>query len=276
MNWTVGNIRITKVVESELSVPFDAFLAGVDEYAVQRHPWLAPDFVTDGRARTSIHGLVVDTGDQRVLVDTGIGDMRAMAGVPAAPSGFLDTLAAAGYEPGDIDIVVCTHLHFDHVGWNTRRADDGWQVTFPNARYLFGRREWEFWQSNTSEVVDLTETARPVVEAGRADLIETDHLVCSGVRLEPVPGHTPGQVCVHIEDRGEHAVITGDLAHHPVQLAEPQVCSLADSDRAQSEATRRRFFAERVADGALVIGTHFVGPTAGHIVADGSAWRLVE
>lgn len=275
MDWAVGDVRITKVVERELAVPFEGLLSGTGPELVAGHGWLAPHFVTDdGRARMSIHGLVVDTGERRILVDTCIGHMRGRPGVPAMPSDFLDALAGAGYAPSDIDTVVCTHLHFDHVGWNTHLVDGEWRVTFPGARYLFGRVEWEHWSVSESDYVELGDTVQPVVDAGLADLVEVDHAVCPEVRLEPTPGHTPGHVSVVVESAGERAVITGDLVHHPVQLAEPHLASAADSDAAAARATRERFRAERAADGALVIGTHFAGPTAGRIVTEGGAWRL--
>src|SRR5947209_9695646 len=148
LQWTVGEVRVIKVIEHELPIPLNGLLAGATEGAVERHPWLFPDFVTDdGAAKLSIHGLVIDTGDVRILVDTCVGDQREGMVMPPMPSTFLTSLAAAGYGVNDIDVVICTHMHFDHVGWNTRREGDRWVVTFPRARYLFGRTEWEHWSA---------------------------------------------------------------------------------------------------------------------------------
>jgi glyoxylase-like metal-dependent hydrolase (beta-lactamase superfamily II) len=275
VQWTIGAVRVTKVVEYEMYAPFARLLSGAPADQADRYPWLSPHFVTeDGDARTSIHGLVVDTGSRRILVDTCIGSMREMSSVPLSPSRFLDALGEAGYGIEDIDTVLCTHLHFDHVGWNTRLVDGAWQVTFPRARYLFSRVEWEHWQTATSELVDLAHTVEPVVAAGRAELVDVRGPICDEVRLEPTPGHTPGHVSVVIESGGERAVITGDLVHHPVQFADPQLGSPADSDRAEAVDTRRRFREERCSDQALVIGTHFSGPTAGRIISEGNAWRF--
>jgi glyoxylase-like metal-dependent hydrolase (beta-lactamase superfamily II) len=278
LQWTIGDVRVTKVVEHELPIPLNGLLAGVTEGAADRHPWLSPDFLTeDGAAKLSIHGLVIDTGSLRILVDTCIGDQREGMVMPAMPSDFLTSLAAAGYGVDDIDVVICTHMHFDHVGWNTRREGDRWVVTFPRARYLFGRTEWEHWSSGveTEYAINIDDTIRPALDAGVADLVETDHQVCPEVRLMPTPGHTPGHVSVVIESGGQRAVITGDMAHHPLQFAEPEIGSPADSDTPQGALTRRAFCAERTDDGALVIGTHFGGPTAGRIQPDGATWRLV-
>jgi glyoxylase-like metal-dependent hydrolase (beta-lactamase superfamily II) len=277
MQWKVGDVRITKVVEHELPLPLNGLLRDVPEGAAERHPWLSPDFLTpEGLARLSIHGLVIDTGDRRILVDTCVGNLREGLVMPAMQSGFIEALAEAGYGVDDIDTVVCTHLHFDHIGWNTRLVDGRWVVTFPKARYLLGRVEYEHWLVTDGEyTTNHADTVRPVIDAGAADLVEVDHQVCPQVRLTPTPGHTPGHVSVAIESGGERAVITGDMAHHPLQFAEPQIGAPADTDTALGAKTRRLFLADRLEDGALVIGTHFGGPTAGRIAADGDGWRLI-
>ena len=276
MQWKIGDVRVTKVVEHELPIPLNGLLSAVPEGAPARHGWLQPDFLDDaGNAKLSIHGLVIDTGERRILVDTCVGNLREGLVMPPAESGFIDALAASGYAIEDIDTVVCTHLHFDHVGWNTRLVDGKWVVTFTNARYLFGRVEWEHWSVTDGDYSNIGDTVRPVVESGAADLVETDHQICPQVRLIPTPGHTPGHVSVVIESGGQRAVITGDMAHHPLQFAEPEIGAPADSDSPMGAKTRRLFCAEREQDHALVIGTHFGGPTAGRIEADGDAWKLV-
>jgi glyoxylase-like metal-dependent hydrolase (beta-lactamase superfamily II) len=257
------------------AIPLDGLLVDVPEGLAAGIDWLAPFLTPEGDARLSIHGLVVDTGRQRVLVETCVGALREGLALPAKASRFLDELASAGYRPEDIDVVVCTHLHFDHVGWNTRLVDGEWVPTFPGARYLFGRVEWEHWSTESSDYSNVDDTVRPVVAAGLVDLVESDHVVGPGVRLVPTPGHTPGHVSVVVEDGGHRAVITGDLAHHPLQFAAPDVTMPADTDGAAAAATRRAFLAERATDGALVIGTHFGGRTAGRVVAAGDAWCLV-
>jgi glyoxylase-like metal-dependent hydrolase (beta-lactamase superfamily II) len=273
--WTIGDVRITKVVEHELPIPMNGLLTDPPADAVARHGWLEPFVTPEGDARLSIHGLVIEAGERRILVDTCVGHLREGLIMPAMPSGFLESLADAGYAIGDIDTVVCTHMHFDHVGWNTRLVDGEWVVTFPNARYLFGRVEWEHWSTTDGDYMNVGDTIRPVLAAGQADLVEVDHQVCPEVRLVPTPGHTPGHVSVVIESGGERAVITGDMAHHPLQFAEPDIGAPADTDTPLGAKTRRLFLADRTEDGALVIGTHFGGPTAGRVEQDGAAWRLV-
>lgn len=275
MEWNVGDVRIIKVVEHELPVPLNGLLVEVPPETVARHDWLAPFLMPEGNARLSIHALIIDTGDRRILVDTCVGSLREGLAFPPMPSDLPADLAAAGYPIETIDTVVCTHLHFDHVGWNTRLVDGEWVVTFPKARYLFGRIEWEHWDITEDEYVNVDDTVRPVIASGQVDLVEIDHRLCDEVHLVPTPGHTPGHVSVVIESKGERAVITGDMAHHPIQFAEPELAAPADTDRSLAAKTRRVFLADRAEDGALVIGTHFGGPTAGRIQADGDTWRLV-
>src|SRR5690606_7188683 len=128
-------------------------------------------------------------------------------------------LVAAGYDPDTVDIVLCTHLHFDHVGWNTRWDGTRWVPTFPNARYLFGKGEYDHWKHHddgSHNMDHFADAIDPVVEAGLVDFIPAEHQVCAEVSLFPTPGHTPGHVSVLIRSQGQEAVITGDLMHHPL------------------------------------------------------------
>lgn len=275
MRWTIGTVRISKVTESEFAVPLEYLLQGVPPNGAEPFGWLAPDFVNgQGEGLLSFHGFVIDTGSLRILVDTGIGDMRAGLPAPPMPSAFLAELVGQGYGLADIDFVVCTHLHFDHVGANTTLVDGKWQVTFPAAQYLFVAAEWEHWRTHETEFGNFAETVRPVLDAGAAALVQTNHVICDEVQLIPTPGHTPGHVSVSIESLGQRAVITGDLAHHPIQFALPDIGMAADVDASLATQTRRRFLADRVDDGALVLGSHFAGRTGGRVLSDGSGWRL--
>jgi glyoxylase-like metal-dependent hydrolase (beta-lactamase superfamily II) len=143
--------------------------------------------------------------------------------VEHAADGFSRAAGAAGFPPESIDLVLCTHLHVDHIGWNTRLQDGRWVPTFPRARYLFARKEWEHWSTRDGDEYGpiIADSVRPVVEAGRADLVEGDHRISEELALEPTPGHTPGHVSLRVSSQGQEAVITGDLMHHPVQCGEP-------------------------------------------------------
>ncbi|MFZ3468280.1 MBL fold metallo-hydrolase [Streptomyces sp. 4.24] len=261
--WRIGTTVIHKVLEAEVTVPVAGALRTDDTALLKRYPWPAPDFArADGTFVLSVHGLVVDTGTRRILVDTGVGNARASVPfLSMLDSAWLEDLAALGYPPESIDTVVCTHLHFDHIGWNTRLVEGKWVPTFPRARHLVTRVEWDHWADEGD--VGLHDTMQPLIDEGLVDFVGDDHQVADGVSLEAAPGHTPGQVAVVVESGGERAVITGDLVHHPVQFIEPDVAGLADTDAVRAAATRRAFV-DRYADtGTLVIGTHFPAPTAG-------------
>ena len=280
LQWKIGDVTITRVVESVQAIPPTDVLPSATAEVIESHAsWLRPNFVDDdGNLVMSVHALGVTAGDRRIIIDTCIGNDRRVPGMEFLylQTPFLDDLADAGFPREEVDTVICTHLHFDHVGWNTMLVDGKWVPTFPNARYLLCRDEWQHWSvaGGTGYAATLDDAVRPVVDAGLADLVPPDHKVTDEIRLELTPGHTPGHVAVHIESNGEHALITGDLAHHPVQWAEPQWFSDPDTDRAQSEATRRRLLEEYAGTDLLVIGTHFAPPCAGHLVADGPGWRF--
>lgn len=282
-HWQIGDVQATRIVEVNAHEdPFTMLSAEAEPDLGKHYPWLAPHFVTpDGHMKISFQAFALKTPSKTIIVDTCIGEgrVREFEIFTNMQSDYLDDLAASGYDPDAADIVLCTHLHFDHVGWNTREENGRWVPTFPNARYLFDRHEYEHWRAERDRgeghFDHWDDAIEPVVGAGLVDLIDSNHEICPEVSLFPTPGHTPGHVSVLIRSRGEEAVITGDLMHHPIQLARPDLPMNADSDKAQGIATRRAF-CERFADsGVTVIGSHFCEPTAGRIVSDAKNWRLI-
>ena len=275
--WQIGDVTVTRVVEQVAPLPPEGLIDHIDpERLASYQSWLKPHFMNEeGQILLSIHALVVESAGKRIVVDTCMGNDRPLPmGLPPLETGFLGELEAVVKREA-VDIVMCTHLHFDHVGWNTMKVGDAFVPTFPNAQYLFGREEFEHWTSGVEdENVDLTHGVQPVVDAGLHALVENDHAITDEVRLEPTPGHTPGHVSVVIESGGQRAVITGDMVHHPVQLAEPTWSSHPDSQRERATETRRDFVARYGDTDVLVIGTHFAGPTAGHIKRDGDSCRF--
>jgi glyoxylase-like metal-dependent hydrolase (beta-lactamase superfamily II) len=281
--WRVGRATITPVVEVE-SVTSPRFLfRDVDKGAVRemaaRSPWLDGAFVDErGYLLQKVQCLVVDVDGVRIAVDTCIGNdkPRTIPDWNELRLPFLADLEAAGFPPSSIDAVVCTHLHVDHVGWNTMLVDGRWVPTFPSARYLFAAPEFEHWQATRYHEGDVFgDSVAPVADAGLADLVPVTHsLDGASVRFDPTPGHTPGHVSVVVESGGERAVITGDMIHTPIQIASVELSSMFDTDAAQA-ATTRASFLDRYADGStLVIGTHWGGPGAGRIVRDGAEWAI--
>jgi glyoxylase-like metal-dependent hydrolase (beta-lactamase superfamily II) len=269
--WQIGNIKITRVVEMQVAGGSQFILPDATREACLPIDWMAPHFMdAEGNLIMSIHALVVDTGDARIVVDTCIGNdkQRSIPNWTNLQTSFLSDLEAAGYPRESIDIVLCTHLHVDHVGWNTMLVDGEWVPTFPNARYLLAEKEWAYWDANEDEEVYgpvMADSVRPVVEAGLVDFIDWEHQVTPEIRLEPTPGHTPGHVSIHIESDGAEALITGDCIHHPCQMTRTDWCSSADYDQAMGRATREGLLERYVDQDILIIGTHFATPTAGHI-----------
>ena len=277
--WQIGDVKITRVVEMEVTGGSRFILPDATPEAVQSIEWLVPHFATAaGKLIMSIHALVIDTGTKRIIVDTCLGNdkQRNIPNWNQLQGPFLKDLEDAGYPRESIDTVLCTHLHVDHVGWNTMLVDGQWLPTFNQARYLIARDEWAYWdkQGDADFGPALEDSVRPVFDAGLVDLVDSEHQVCDEVRLEPTPGHTPGHVSVHISSRGEEALITGDFLHHPCQLARLDWGSSADFDQAAASAMRAGTFAKYADQAVLVIGTHFATPTAGHLKRDGAAYRL--
>ncbi len=190
-------------------------------------------------------------------------------------SDFLQRLTVDGFSPERFDTVLCTHMHVDHVGWNTRLVNDRWEPTFTSARYLYNSTEWAHWKVEPQDYGPVIEdSVQPIIDAGLADFVSADHQVCPEVQLESTPGHTPGHVSIHIRSRGEEAVITGDMIHHPCQIAHADWSTTADVDPVLAADTRAQFLARYADRPVLVLGTHFATPTAGKLVRDGDRYRL--
>ena len=272
LSWTIGDVTVVRVEERVMAIEPRFIVPGLTPAVIDPlRAWAAPFVTDDGRMLLSVHAFVVTDGDTTVVIDTCVGPHRDRP-LPGDDS-FVDRLAAA-IDGGlaAVDVVLCTHLHFDHVGWHTRRDGDRWVPTFPNARYLFAREEVAHLRGEDDHGLHAVAIA-PIVEAGQAELVEPDHRVSRSLELTPTPGHTPAHVSVRIESGGAAALITGDCVHHPVQLHHPDLAADPfDWDTARSTATRRALV-ERLADsGTLVLGTHFAPPTAGRIEtgADGA------
>ena len=275
--WRIGDVKISRVVEMEVTGGSRFILPDATRDACKGYRWMFPHFMDDaGNLVMSIHALVIDTGARRIVVDTCIGNDKERD-IPTwshLQTSFLADLEAAGYPRESIDTVLCTHLHVDHVGWNTMLVDGEWLPTFPNARYLVGETEWRYWDVREASAQVLADSVRPVIDAGLVEFVAVDHQVSAEVSLTPTPGHTPGHVSVRIASAGEEALITGDCIHHPCQMTRTDWCSSADSDQGQGRETRETLL-ERMADtDVLMIGTHFATPTAGHVKrrAAGGYW----
>jgi len=280
----IGNLSIMRALEMIMPFSRQTFFPQTSDadWAPHRH-WLEPDALdpaTD-EIQLPMQSYVVRTSHHTILIDSCIGNDKERTTRPAwhfkSDDTYMQALAAIGIAPGDIDFVLCTHLHSDHVGWNTRLENGRWVPTFPNARYVFSERELAFWQDGGDAKFSLApyeDSVLPIVEAGRAELVADDHALDDEVRLEPTPGHTPGHVAIALASRGESAVMCGDLMHSPVQCLHPEWVPWPDWDAAMAMKTRRAFLERYCETGTLVCTAHFPLPSAGYIVRAGDAFRF--
>ena len=282
LSWQIGDVKVSRVVEMEIPVPYNEkrpLFPEATPDALRAMPWLYPHFVTpDDHMILSIHALLVDAPGLKLVVDTCIGNDRGrkMLMGNALHTPFLAHLEQAGFTRDNVDAVICTHLHVDHVGWNTMLEDGKWVPTFRNARYLIGRQEYEHWSKDEGEEQQeiLADAVQPIFAAGLAQQVEMDHRVSPEIRLMPTTGHTPGHVSVVIESMGETAIITGDMMHHPCQIGHPDWSPEFDSDKDAARVTRHAMVKDWADQPILIIGTHFEAPTAGHIRRDGANYRF--
>jgi glyoxylase-like metal-dependent hydrolase (beta-lactamase superfamily II) len=279
-HWQIGDVRISRFVEMETLSKGTFVLPDATLENIQKAgEWLRPHFADEnGRVRMSIHAFLIESAGKRIIVDTCIGNdkQRGFLGWNMLQTSFLSDLEKGGFPRDSINLVLCTHLHVDHVGWNTMLVEGRWMPTFTSARYLIGRKEWAHWSVQEDKFVrdPIEDSVRPVVDAGLTDLIEDTHRITNEIWLEPTPGHTPGHFSVRISSRGQEAVITGDLMHHPVQCQHPEWNCGFDFDHEQARKTRREFLTRYPDQPVLVFGTHFATPSAGHIVRDSAGWRF--
>jgi len=283
----VGDITIDRVLEYEGPIfKLDFLLPDVPPGLLEANTdWLMPRYVDPetGNVVLSIHSLILRTPRHTILIDACVGNDKERperAFWHRAQFPYLRNLAALGLAPEDIDFVLCTHMHADHIGWNTKLLDGRWVPTFPNAKYIFAKREYDYWEAaNRRAPVNhnsFNDSVLPVVEAGQALLVADDHQIEDGIWLEPAPGHTPGNIIVHVKRNGARALLVGDAVHTPVQFAMPALSSSFCTDPVQSAKTRARII-DRVAETDTVFLTaHFPTPTAGRVVRHKQAFRFED
>lgn len=275
----LGDMEIQRVEEFMWPIGYDLLFPHLSEADFARHrDWLVPRFTTaDSRMLLSVHTFVIRTRHHTVLVDTCVGNEkeRERADFHRLHTDYLDRLGAAGVTPDQVDYVFCTHFHSDHVGWNTRLEKGRWVPTFPRAKYLFHRPEFEHFMNlpDDEKPAAVLDSVVPIAEAGQAEVVDGDHSIGDGIYLEPTPGHTPGHCSVHLSSSAGEAVITGDLMHHPIQFAEPQWTTQVCTYPEQAVQTRKAFIEKYADTDTLILGTHFAPPTACRIIRRGESYR---
>ncbi|MCC2595864.1 MBL fold metallo-hydrolase [Pusillimonas sp. MFBS29] len=237
---------------------------------------------TENRFRTSIHSWLLRTPNCIVLIDTCVGNHKQRPQVPRfhmCDTPWLSRLAEAGIQPEDVDYVMCTHLHCDHVGWNTRLSNGKWVPTFPNARYLFGRKEFDRWDARRADYQHrhindhvFNDSILPVVEAGQMMLVDDGYELDGVLTVEPAPGHTAGHVCIRVASGGKRAYCSGDIFHHPLQIHHPQLYTGFDDDPDGGVRTRLRLLSACADENAILLPAHFAEPHACFVRRSGSGY----
>ncbi|MGV0836571.1 MBL fold metallo-hydrolase [Mycolicibacterium thermoresistibile] len=286
----IGAVTVTRVMEWEgLFAPGTELVPDSDDqFWESERDLLAPDHwePTNGMVRACLQTFVLQSEGRTILIDTGAGNHKERPYLPVfghLETDFLDRLAAAGFRPEDIDIVINTHVHIDHVGWNTYLHDREWVPTFPNARYVFSKRDYEFWNplnghERHGALVNqnmFEDSVLPIAQAGLADMWEGDtHRIDKNLTLELAPGHTPGLAVLKLESEGDRAVFVGDLLHSPVQILRPDwnSCFCEDPDRAR--ASRRRVLSWAADHNALLVPAHLGGDHAVEVVRAGDDFAV--
>lgn len=284
-----GEAEVRRIVDigMEAFAVSDIFPAATDDFVRTQHAAGVQGLrLGDApQVELSFYGNVVRLGGKVLLIDTCCGHEKnrpARPGWHMRKTGpFLENLAAAGLTPADVDYVMCTHLHADHVGWNTRMENGAWAPTFPNAEYVFGEDEYRFWSAEY-EAGDpenvlygaYKDSILPVIASGQAKLATPGHSPCAGVHLEAARGHTPGNSAIHVESAGASMTFLGDVLHHKMQVADPDLNTRFCWSAEEARATRRRALEEAARSGAFVAGGHFMGEAYGKIARDGAVYRF--
>jgi glyoxylase-like metal-dependent hydrolase (beta-lactamase superfamily II) len=281
-NRRLGDLTLMRVLEMIMPFSSQQFFPETTPADWEPHlHWLQPDAMDlQGNLLFPMQSFIVRTSHHTILIDSCVGNDKER---PTRPpwhlkndDTYLRALAEHGLSVEDIDYVMCTHLHTDHIGWNTRLVDGRWVPTFPNARYIFSKKEFEAWDTGHEKFSRQPDedSVLPIVEAGRADLVSNDFALDDEVWLEPMPGHTPDHVAVRLASKGKRAVMSGDLIHSPVQCLHPDWVPWPDWDVELARKTRQNFLQQWCDTGMLVCPVHFPLPSAGYIVRDGDGFRF--
>jgi glyoxylase-like metal-dependent hydrolase (beta-lactamase superfamily II) len=278
----IGACTVVPVVQVHYRVDPAAFFRGLDTIGLDADAWYwQPPYLDDGRIVIDIGGFAVQTPHSTILVDAGMGNGKDRPNPHMRDRGdpWLDTLAHSGFPPESIDTVIFTHLHGDHVGYTTRHDGIRWVPTFPRARHLVAAAEFEFWTSAAADhdlrrLGDyISDSVLPLHDAGVLDLVDADMRVCDEVRLVAAPGHTPGNVCVEVASQGRRGVFAGDMVHHAIQLALPDLNTDYCVDQPAAATARRKLLDDLADSDDLLFPAHFPGAVPGRIRTDRDGFR---
>ena len=282
LKFNVGDFTVHRIIEQETTFlqANDALPTLTPELLAENRGWLQKTGALDANDTLILcfQSYIIKTPHHTILIDSCIGNDKPRPLRPKwnmkTDDAYMRALAVSGFSVGDIDFVMCTHLHVDHVGWNTRLENGRWVPTFPKARYVFGKTEFDHWSKENAkaEVAPFVDSVLPVVEAKRAEIVTNDYSIGDHIRILPTPGHTPGHVAFTLGRTKDEAVFAGDLIHTPLQLRYPELSPKFDVDPKQA-ATTRRSFLERYCDtDTLCCTAHFPSPSTGKIRRHGNGF----
>ncbi|MEX0346352.1 MAG: MBL fold metallo-hydrolase [Rhizobiaceae bacterium] len=285
LRFEVGDITVTEICDiRRFEIPVKTlFPLAEPERLAADLDWLSPDFIHGDLARLVVRSWLLKLNGRNILIDTCVGDHKERPNRPEwhrrSGGAWLSELARSGVGPQDIDIVFCTHLHADHVGWNTKLSNGRWVPTFPNARYITSRTEFDFWQSEVERLDgavghgSFTDSVLPIMEERRLDLVQDGWQLGDGLILHSSPGHTPGHMSLEVSRQGDRAVFSGDAIHSPMQILAPEWSSAFCSDPDQARLTRITLLQRLAESGELLVPMHFGGIGRCHVIADGHSFR---
>jgi glyoxylase-like metal-dependent hydrolase (beta-lactamase superfamily II) len=275
MKWVIGEVEIFQIVEMEGGELIQSSIKNATPENIRNISWLHPNFADErGNLKALVQSFLLKSKGKNILIDTCNGNDKNRPTCPTwgkLHTNFLDRLSNLGIKESDIDRVVCTHLHFDHIGWNTKLENGVWRPTFPNSKYIFVKDEYKYWEQKPDKEVEddklaFDDSVVPVVKSGLAQFVDSEYKLDDNISLTSTFGHTPGHVSVLIQSQGKRAIISGDFLHHPCQIANPEWIMNADTFPDKALETRVKMLNEIADTDILLIGTHFADPVAGYVI----------
>lgn len=289
-HFTIGSVQLTRISESCVPAAFLTHLPDLPSDAIERHKsWLVPSFYEPDSSKLvfSIHSWLIRTPKTTMLFELGAGNGKHRPNFPRAhmlDTPWLEALGKAGVEPKDVDVVAASHLHTDHVGWFTRKVGNEWVPTFPNARYVIPKREYDNWDPALRQLPVLPfnegvieDCVLPIAKAGQIERVPDEFVIDEYLRLLPAPGHTLGHCVLEIKSGREGAIVAGDIAYSPLQIVYPELNAYADEDHAAGPVTRRRYFDLCADNNWMLMPEHFGLPhTAVRVAKVGDGYAIYD
>lgn len=279
----LGSITVQTIYELDASKVIKDVIDDATPENIKKIPWLIPNYATEqGKLKSVNQSFLVNIDGKNLLIDTCVGNNRPRPGFPEwsdLTTDYLENLRKV-IDPAKVDYVLCTHLHFDHVGWNTYEQDQEWLPLFPNAQYVFYKDELDYWLSKPKaemedDLLGIQESIQPLIDNNLVKSVDINEEIINGVGLVATPGHTPYHVAVFVEANGTQVLFAGDVFHHPCQIAKPEWMSF-DTDGKTALESRKQILAQYADTNTYIVGAHFSEPAGGKIINESAGYRLAS